>query len=129
MRLYHWFTFSIVSSVQCIVTFRCLTYSGEYPVCTRHATPDEFKDGKGADLMAKRAAHVRGDPGEVFNCVGESIKTKFANKVAERAYCCGREIDIHGNDDDVCSVPIYKWLVVNLQQASQQLTSHHNHRI
>ncbi|KAH9468272.1 hypothetical protein Pst134EA_011897 [Puccinia striiformis f. sp. tritici] len=79
--------------------------------------------------MAKRAAHVRGDPGEVFNCVGESIKTKFANKVAERAYCCGREVNIHGNDDDVCSVPIYKWLVVNLQQASQQLTSHHNHRI
>ncbi|KAI9619667.1 hypothetical protein H4Q26_014048 [Puccinia striiformis f. sp. tritici PST-130] len=80
----------------------------EYAVCTRHATPDEFKDGKGADLMAKRAAHVRGDPGEVFNCVGESIKTKFANKVAERAYCCGREVNIHGNDDDVCSVPIYK---------------------
>ncbi|KAI9619669.1 hypothetical protein H4Q26_014050 [Puccinia striiformis f. sp. tritici PST-130] len=53
MRLYPWFAFSIVIPVQCIVPFRCELYRGEYAVCTRHATPDEVKDGKGADLMGK----------------------------------------------------------------------------
>ncbi|KAH9456650.1 hypothetical protein H4Q26_014303 [Puccinia striiformis f. sp. tritici PST-130] len=99
MRLYPWFAFSIVIPVQCIVPFRCELYRGEYAVCTRHATPDEVKDGKGADLMAERAPQVQNDIGNVFNCVGESIKTKFANKGSERAYCC-RE-GIHGNDDNV----------------------------
>ncbi|POV99744.1 hypothetical protein PSTT_13563, partial [Puccinia striiformis] len=90
------------SSVQCIVPFQCFTYVGEYAVCTRRATPDEVTDGKGADLMAKHAPLVKEETDDIFNCVGESIKTKFANKVAERGYCCGHAI--HGNDDN-CIVP------------------------
>ncbi|KAH9456651.1 hypothetical protein H4Q26_014302 [Puccinia striiformis f. sp. tritici PST-130] len=102
MRLYPWFIFSLVSSVQCIVPFQCFTYVGEYAVCTRRATPDEVTDGKGADLMAKHAPLVKEETDDIFNCVGESIKTKFANKVAERGYCCGHAI--HGNDDNVFHV-------------------------
>ncbi|POW06552.1 hypothetical protein PSHT_10291 [Puccinia striiformis] len=120
MRLYSWFAFSAVSSVQCVVTFPCLAVLRQYPVCTRHATPDEVTDGKGADLIGsssskKRPAyddsnidesaaqqpHAEEGHEDSFHCNGRTLTTKFASKIAERAYCCGRPVPGRGNDFNV----------------------------
>ncbi|KAH9470385.1 hypothetical protein Pst134EA_007647 [Puccinia striiformis f. sp. tritici] len=100
MRFYSWFAFSAVSSVQCVVTFPCLAVLRQYPVCTRHATPDEVTDGRGADLIAQQP-HAEEGHEDSFHCNGLTLTTKFASKIAERAYCCGRPVPGRGNDFNV----------------------------
>ncbi|KAI9625192.1 hypothetical protein KEM48_008512 [Puccinia striiformis f. sp. tritici PST-130] len=81
MRFYSWFAFSAVSSVQCVVTFPCLAVLRQYPVSQQPHAEEGHEDS--------------------FHCNGLTLTTKFASKIAERAYCCGRPVPGRGNDFNV----------------------------